>query len=363
MRSLGPVFRLPATVARARHRRRRPAGFAVALLLALAVVAPAAGAPPAGSVPRGQPAAPAIPRAQPPDGEPSLLAVPGSTSLVSPTPNGGFANGPSTAPSISENGRWVAFASLANNLVGNDTNNAQDVFVRDRREGTTIRLPLEDGVFVPAGGTALEPAISADGSAVAFTFRPPAGLTAVGTCDVSRVLLWRRSTGVTTLVGLDPDNEQACAATSPSVSADGSRIAFVSLRSNAAGQPLNQVSVRDLSSNATLLASVAPNGAVGNSHSRAPSISSDGSTVAFESDAPNLVQGGDPNELTDIYATELATSRVERISVAPGAQTNGHSQAPAISFNGAIVAFESDATNLIPGVALKARNVYAYNRT
>ena len=92
--------------------------------------------------------------------------------------SGGFPGGGSRMSSISASGRYVAFASGAADLVAGDTNGAVDVFVRDRRNGTTIRLPLPGGKTVPPGGQAYEPSISADGSVVAFTYLSPSGVAA-----------------------------------------------------------------------------------------------------------------------------------------------------------------------------------------
>jgi len=311
---------------------------------------------------------PALPRDPPPAAAvPELAPPPGTTTLVSANRNKAFPSGPSSTPSISANGRWVAFASSAPDLVANDTNNAQDVFVRDRRNGTTIRLNLPGGGVPPAGGRASEPSISADGSAVAFTYIPPASGGLVVPCPGPRILLWHRATGATTVASLTADDTLDCNATAPSVSGDGRDVAYVGVvfPSFDPGPGIGQIFVRDTVAGTTTLAtpSLAAGGAPqGNASSRNPSISADGKVVAFESDASNLV-GGDANQQTDVFARTLPNGPTELISAGSGAAADGGSFAPAVSANGSVVAFESVAHDLVAGVSPTARQVYVRDRS
>jgi len=353
----------------------------VALGLVLAAVAPAAGMGAAARATSGAtsgatsravtdpgPPAPAIPRRQPVTPDVAELAAPlGTTTLVSANRAKTFPAGPSSAPSISDNGRWVAFASSAPDLVANDTNNAQDVFVRDRRNGSTVRLNLPGGVAPPASGRASEPSISGDGSAVAFTYIPPAGGLTVLPCPGPRILLWHRATGATSVASLTADDTLDCNATAPSVSKDGRDVAYVGIvfPSFDPGPGIGQIFVRDTVAGTTTLAtpsSAAGAGNQGNASSRNPSLSADGKVVAFESDASNLV-AGDANQQTDVFARTLPNGPTELISAGAGAAADGGSFAPAVSANGAAVAFESVAHNLVPGVAPTARNVYVRDRS
>jgi Tol biopolymer transport system component len=367
MRSLGPVLRLPPAVAGSRARRRRPAGFVAAFALALVAVGPASGAPAAApaAIDARSASTPALaaPRVDPPTTTaPVQASPPGTTTLISLSTNDGFAQGPSTAPSISENGRWVAFASLAPDLVANDTNNAQDAFLRDRRAGTTVRIPMPGGAVPPAGGAALDVAISADGSVVAFTYAPPPPTTSLSVpCSAPRVLLWHRETGDTELASLNADDGLHCGATAPSVSGDGRFVAFVGPVTNTAGVPLTQVWVRDMRAGSTALVSAGAGGALGSSNSRAPAIARDGSSVAFESDASNL-SPGDSNEQTDVFVRTLPGGPTSLISVVPGDTGNGPSRAPAISADGTQVAFESAAQNMVAGASPGAQEVYVRDR-
>jgi Tol biopolymer transport system component len=130
----------------------------------------------------------------------------------------------------------------------------------------------------------------------------------------------------------------------PAISADGRFVAFVSWTGGRTG-----VFVRDRQAGTTEVVSVAADGAWANEHSDYPSISADGRFVAFVSFASNLVSG-DTNNDRDIFVRDRQTGTTERVSVAAdGAPANGGSGSPAISGDGRFVAFQSGATNLVPG--------------
>jgi hypothetical protein len=253
------------------------------------------------------------------------------------------------------------FASTASSLVLNDSNNTQDIFLRDRREGTTVRLPVVAGGQIPEDAIASDPMISADGSAVAFVYRPPSPFDTTVGCYAPRVMLWRRATNQTEIVSLTSGEDIQCDSSAPSISGDGRFVAYQTNEStSSAGVPSYEVYLRDTASGTTDLVSDSGDGG-GNGSSEAPAVSQNGAIVAFESDAGNLA-GGAPN-FTDVFARVVAEDRTELISVAPGgANANGHSFAPAVSANGSVVAFESEATNLVAGVSPATRNVYARDR-
>src|SRR5213595_159425 len=103
----------------------------------------------------------------------ALLAAPtgaaaGTTERVSMDSAGNEGNGGSGGPAISADGRFVAFASYASNLVPGDTNGVADVFVHDRQTGTTKRVSVNSAGTQGNGGSG-SPAISADGRFVAFS--------------------------------------------------------------------------------------------------------------------------------------------------------------------------------------------------
>jgi Tol biopolymer transport system component len=92
----------------------------------------------------------------------------GTTTRVSVASGGSQGTGDSHSPSISANGQWIAFASAASNLVPGDTNSQQDVFVHDQLTGTTTRISVGPG-GVQGNDVSWQPSISADGRWVAFS--------------------------------------------------------------------------------------------------------------------------------------------------------------------------------------------------
>ena len=279
--------------------------------------------------------------------------VAGTTERVSLSTAGVQGNGPSFNASISGDGRYVVFQSSATNLVSNDTNGVDDIFLRDRVSGTTFRVSL-DTIGMQSNGPSESPAISADGNWVAFASGATnlVGGDTNGAYDVFRC---GRTGGSMTRISIDPAHasEGNGHSLSPTISADGSCIAFFTLATNLGHvidtNGVQDVICRDLNSNTIELVSQDPGGAVGNGSSGVASISGDGTYVAFESEATNLVSG-DTNGTRDIFVRNRALGTTERVSIATsGAEGNGTSSWPSISADGRYVAFESDATNLVPG--------------
>lgn len=160
-------------------------------------------------------------------------------------------------------------------------------------------------------------------------------------------------------VGEDGSNQ-------PAVSAGGRYVSFMSYAENlvagdANGEP--DIFVRDTVTGQTRLVSAAADGTQGNGSSRwVSSISLDGRYVAFESWASNLVPG-DTNNKCDIFVKDMETGYISRVSVATGgAEGNGDSRNPAISADGRYVAFESDASNLVPGDTNGAKDIFVHDR-
>ena len=202
-------------------------------------------------------------------------AAQGDTTRVSVASNGAEGNAASFLPSISADGRYVAFGSDANNLVSGDTNNVWDVFVRDRQTGQTTR------VSVDSNGT----------QGNDQTFR----------------------------IGV-------------SISADGRYVAFCSLASNLVSEDTNDsidVFVHDRQTGQTTRVSVASDGTQGNNHSTGVSLSADGRYVAFESDASNLIIH-ETNSTRAIFVYDMQTGETTRVS---------QGSDPSISADGRYVAY------------------------
>jgi Tol biopolymer transport system component len=216
-------------------------------------------------------------------------------SLISLATDGGGANGPSRAPVLAGLAASVAFVSDASNLVDGDTNASSDVFVR-RVDGTTVRVSV--GTFGGEGnGASYEPDISRDGRFVVFTSKAD---------------------------NLVPDDDNG----------------------------VEDVFLRDLQEGITQRVSEASGFSV-DGRSRAPSISTDGSYISFESTASELVEG-DTNGVPDVFLARRSSGDIRRVSVSSKETQQNKAVVPPfvmvsdVSDGGRYVAFDSDATNLVP---------------
>jgi Tol biopolymer transport system component len=268
-------------------------------------------------------------------------------------------NGDSLFPSISGNGQFIAFESLAENLVGpgQDTNLKSDIFVRDHTLQVTERASVALAGFpTQPDGDSNKPSISADGRYVTF-FSFATNLVAGDTNGVADVFLYDRQLAVPTQrVSVGPGGVQGNGASvvfGQAVSNDGTRVAFESAATNLVAVDGN--GAKDVfvwTSGTTALVSVNSAGVQANGESRVSAISGNGRYVVFESDATNLV-ASDNNGVTDIFVRDLTAGTTTRVSVDnTGAQANGASFAlgsTTISDDGRLVVFESDATNLVAG--------------
>jgi len=217
----------------------------------------------------------------------------GTTELVSTSTSGALGNDYSYLCDLSDTGRYVLFGSLASNFVTGDTNNSFDLFVRDRQTSTTTRVSVSTA-------------------------------------------------------GVEGNGDTGCG----SISADGRYVAFHSGASNLdtdGNGSVNDVFVRDRTNSTTTLVSKSTGGTQGNASSGFPDISADGSTVAYESVATNLVTG-DTNSAQDIFAYVVATGTTTRVSVqGNGSQAAGVSEIARVNGDGTMISFVSYATDIVPG--------------
>lgn len=271
--------------------------------------------------------------------------------LESVTFDGGAANGTSTEPHLSADGRWLVFQSGATNLVRESSGQRIDVYLRDRLTGLTRGVtrprPANDSTHGATGAV-----ISADGRVVAFASGDPTlvpGVDANGTGNDVYVLTV--ATGVIVRASVTSRGVHPAAGTSfgPSLNADGTIVAFNSsadLVNGGAACERPQVWVRDLVHGTTRLVSAAPDGHPGNEISHGASVSGDGRLVAFVSMASNFGPSDD-NRLSDIYLRDLQTGALTLVSrTHRGKAGNGHSSRPAMSTDGQFVAFVSEASDL-----------------
>jgi Tol biopolymer transport system component len=281
------------------------------------------------------------------------------------------ADAQSHSPSINASGRFVAFVSSASNLVPSDTNGTEDIFVRDLVEGTTERVSLRSN-GAEANSSSTSVSISANGRWVAFASFA-SNLVRGDTNEHFDVFLHDRVTGRTRRVSVGFDERQANApSTGPAVSRHGELVAFRSTATNLVPDDTNErqdVFVRDTSSGTTVRVSVnsSEEEADGGSQETSgtgypaagPEITPDGRFVAFHSTATNLVAGdtntcppffdSDPGRCPDVFVRDLVAGTTVRVNVASdGSQTNERSSSPSISADGQAVAFFSAASNLVP---------------
>jgi len=331
-----------------------------------------------------------------------------STVRVSVDSSGNQADGNSFDNELSSTGRFIVFRSMATNLVPGDTNGTQDIFVHDRDadgNGTfdeaggiaTVRVSVaSDGTQAnPVGLGSLSPSMSADGRFV--TFRSFAdNLVAGDTNGVQDIFVHDRDADadgifdepgsiLTFRVSVDSGGTEANGASgNPVMSADGRFVAFESSATNLVSGDTNGVSdvfVRDTCfggpmgcTPSTFRVSLANDGSEANGTSFTGSgphtggISADGRFVAFESAATNLV-AGDTNGLFDIFVRDTClgamacTPSTVRVNVASdGTEANNVGDTISITANGRLVAFESQATNLVSGDTNGFRDIFVRDR-
>jgi Tol biopolymer transport system component len=275
------------------------------------------------------------------------------TVLASVGPHGTMGDGPSVAPSISGDGRLVAFESDAATLVPGDTNGTGDVFVNDVVTGMTRRLSV-GGNTQQTESPSFGAAISADGRAVAFESFS-SRLVPGDTNGALDVFVADVATGNLDRVSLSTDGGQADNRSySPSISADGRIVAFSSFADNLVPDDTNallDVFIRRRDQKTTTRLSVAPDGSGADGLSFAPVVSADGALVVFSSEAGNLV-ADDSNGTRDVFLASTTTgvlSRLSRPRSGGKGQGDGPSLGPVVDASGMMVAFASFATNLVPG--------------
>ncbi len=286
----------------------------------------------------------------------------GTTTRVSITDGEAQATEWSAGSSITPDGRYVAFYSGATNLVSGDTNAENDVFVRDRIGGTTTRVSITDGEAQALGGGSSWPSISADGRYVAF-YSDSTNLVSGDTNGVTDVFVRDLIGGTTTRVSVATGGAQVNGySDEQSISASGRYVAFRSTATTLVSGDTNgnqDIFVRDVMAGTTTRVSVATGGAQATGgNSGWPSFSADESCIVFDSGATNLVPG-DTNDTGDIFVRDLVAGTTSRASVgAGGVQSNGSSQFSSISSDGRYVALASAATNLVAGDTNSLRDVF-----
>jgi large repetitive protein len=336
----------------------------------------------------------------------------GTTNLVSNGLNQPYANNSSSSPSINGDGHFIAFESNASNLVAGDQNGMTDIFVKDLTNQTTERISVST-TGVEADESSYEPSISADGRYVAYysyatnlvdgvSIVPDTSILYIrdrstqSTIQINNadgepvkgysikisangqyvvfdspmnnlvpddfnnntdVFVYQIQTGQIERVSLTSTGDEVLGGGSgPFISGDGNLIAFTSSSSDyvpGITEYRDRIYLHNRMTGMTELISMGLNGADPDGHSMMPMIGGDGRYIIYESEANNLVEGDyfDPNRFLgsqyDVFVYDTVTQRTERVDFPrEGEVLNGHSAMPAISANGKVVAFASWATTL-----------------
>jgi Tol biopolymer transport system component len=254
----------------------------------------------------------------------------GTTALVSTAGSSGAANDASDLPSISSDGRYVAFESKASNLVLQDSNGVADVFVRDLVGGNTIRVSTDsDG----EAGTKPSSSSSLSGDGRYVAFQSNANLASGCDTDSARVFVKDLATGATVLASIDASGNPSVGFLG-SISGDGRFVAFASG---------NDSFVRDMAGGGL----VSLDGGFYGSSWGAPTLSGDGRYVVFGSTASGLVPD-DTDTAVDLFRYDLLGGTTARVT---GAGSNPRS--PTVSSDGRYVAFEDVRGDMIADVFVK----------
>ncbi len=256
---------------------------------------------------------------------------------------------------VTWDGSSVAFDSGATDIVAGDTNGFVDVFLRHVSAGSVFRVS-QTGAGQGNEGS-FEPRISADGTSIVFTSY--ATNLVAGVAKVPQVYRYAVVTGQLSLVQPSAAAD-APYSSSPAISASGRCIAYASSTQGEYGDDnfYGDVFVLDTTAGTTEQVSVATDGTPGDLLSGNPSISLDGRLVAFQSEASNLV-ADDANTLYDVFVRDRATGQTRLISRgASGLPGNGDSMTPLIAQDGAGVVFGSQASDLVAGDTNSAYDVF-----
>ena len=303
----------------------------------------------------------------------------GSISRLSVGLNGAQANDRSgdsrgdTTPALSADGQVVAFHSTASNLVAGDNNGRSDVFIIDRQTATITLVSFGPGE-VAGNGDSSHPALSVDGRYVLFQSRATnldPSVPSLQGPGATQIYLHDRETGSTVLVSRGPDGRPGDGDSStPALSGDARYLVYASNASNLVPGDTNQVTdifLHDRASGETGRVSISSAGIQANRAAASPQITLDGRYILFVAEASNLVNG-DGNNAADLFVHDRQARHTSRVSVAvrglwTGQEGNGPTRGPAaIIPGGRLVAFVSQATNLVAPDAVGVPGLYLHER-
>jgi hypothetical protein len=285
----------------------------------------------------------------------------GATSILSR--NGTSANGNSSLPYINQSGQNISFRSEASNLVSSDTNGKGDIFVFSMATGQLELASIDSNGWL-ANGDSYNSVLTPDGRYVAFD-SIASNLTTNDTNNTYDIFLRDRLAGTTERITVNSSGVEANGPSfDPVISSDGRFIAFHSFASNLVSNDNNNASdifVYDRQMKTFELVSTSDQGTIGNSDSVMPSMSDDGSMISFRSLASNLV-ANDNNNTFDIFVRNLTSKKTLRVNVTTnGDQANGPSIFNSISNDGTRVVFDSYANNLVLSDTNISSDIFMHN--
>jgi Tol biopolymer transport system component len=281
----------------------------------------------------------------------------GKTSVVTIGRNGKPAGGRSQNPSVSANGRYVAFSSDSKQLTRPQPVAPRNEFVRDMKTGKTQQVNVTSN-GKPGNGYCHHPSISGDGRYVAYETQATNIVKGARGYNVYVRDLKRQRT---IFASVSSSGKRANKGSHrAAISGDGRYVAFVSKATNLVKHDKNHwadIFVRDLRKGKTKLVSVSSSGRQADHPSNAPAISNHGGFITFESSAKNLVPGGSDGKLHVFFRDEHSGKTVQvdvsssgkSANVGVGVLIDAYTQSLAMSSDGRVAAFESPATNLVPG--------------
>ncbi|MCS5716989.1 cell wall-binding repeat-containing protein [Herbiconiux sp. CPCC 205763] len=290
--------------------------------------------------------------------------APGETQLISAGTSGGVGDDGSTDTSVSPDGRFVAFTSAARNLTSLPVPPSKSqVYVRDVTSGQTVLVSVNAVEKAGGNSNSYNPSISDDGRYVAFASDASDLDTSVTYDGHTQIYLRDLTTGSTQLVSRNPTSRAAGVYNSfqPSLSGDGSRLAFGSIATNllpGTSFDVSQIFGAEMKSGvmtvvrllSTRDANLPSPGRIGNGDSYSPSLSRDGTVVAFASKSTNLSSNAVSGTVYQVFLHAIDSGSTGLVSVVPDGSGggNGDSRRPVVSADGRRIAYDSKAGNLSP---------------
>lgn len=273
----------------------------------------------------------------------------GIVKRVSTRSGGSEANGNSGNPCISTDSRYVAFHSYATNLTDNDNNNKMDVFIHDRQTDETTLVSRTSSGSV-SNENSYEPSLSDDGRYVAFHSHSSDLVAGDNNNNFDVFVLDRQTNQITRVSVSSSGTEGNLCSDKAKISGNGRYVVFKSTANNLVSGDTNvedDIFLHDRQTHQTIRVSVSSNGEQANDDCNGASISQDGRFIVFSSSASSLVSG-DVNNMGDVFIYNRDTAELSLVSIAyNGLQGNNSSGSPSVSRDGRYVSFHSYATNMV----------------